>query len=71
MSDYETLGEYRIERATDQAVAIDNDDGFDEHGRQILQWIPRSVIEDGDLLQEGLEYELEVELWFLEKEGLV
>lgn len=70
MADYESFGEHKIVKVTDAAVAIDTGE-LDGKGRPEWQWIPRSVIEDGDLLDEGEEYELEVEMWFLEKEGLV
>lgn len=62
--DYEELGSFIIVKATDQAIAIDM--GDDE-----WTWLPRSVVEDGDDMEEGEEYEINVQTWFAEKEGLV
>lgn len=53
---------------TDKAVwfylpdAVDDDDGT---------WIPRSLIEDGDQVEEDEDVDLNVETWFCEKEGLI
>jgi len=48
---------------TDKAILLS-----EEHGAE--NWIPRSVIEDGDLVKvdESNEIELLVQSWFYEKE---
>jgi len=47
---------------TELAVRVKFDNGF-------LQWIPKSVIDDGDQIELG-QQEIEVRTWFCEKEGL-
>lgn len=60
---YEELGEFIVVRATDLAVAIDM-------GDEELTWLPRSVVEDGEDMEEGKAYVMNVKTWFVEKEGL-
>ena len=71
MSDeYESLGEFIIVKTTDAAIAIDMGE-VDEDGKPEWQWLPRSVVDEGEIMDEGQEYEIDVKAWFLEKEGLV
>lgn len=35
-----------------------------------VHWIPRSVVENGNALEEGYAGTIEVAAWFAEKEGL-
>ena len=42
---------------------------FGDWGQEL--WIPLSVIEDGEAVDEGEDQDLNVETWFLKKEGLV
>ncbi len=49
-------------RTTDLAVLVEDDIGAQT-------WIPRSVCEEGDSLEEG-DDDVRVERWFAEKEGL-
>lgn len=60
---YVTICIDEIETTTDAAVlaVIDGDE----------LWIPRSVIEDGNSVEEGDDDSLEVAKWFAEKEGLI
>lgn len=51
-----------IKRATDLAVLAEI------NGEEY--WIPRSVIEDGDDLEEGDSGEIEIAEWFARKEDL-
>lgn len=60
--DYVTIEIDKIKRATDLAVLAEI--GGSEY------WIPRSVIEDGDDLDEGDFGEINVAEWFAQKEGL-
>lgn len=59
---YSTLDIDTVVKTTDRAVLVEV--GGEEY------WIPRSVIEDGDELDEGDNGEIEVADWFLRKEGL-
>jgi hypothetical protein len=60
---YEAIGG-EVVKTTDAAVLVDLKDGSDQ------KWVPRSVCEDGDSLEEG-DDDLRVEKWFAEKEGLI
>jgi len=60
--DYVTIDIDQITRATNKAVLAKI--GENEH------WIPRSVIEDGDDLDEGDFGEINVAEWFAQKEEL-
>lgn len=56
-----------IAEVTDKAILVDIKGTRGEH------WIPRSVIEDGDEINEndiGEDLEFMVESWFVDKEGL-
>jgi hypothetical protein len=65
--DFKELGEFVIVKATDLAVAIDTGD----EELAWLVWLPRSVVEGGEDMEEGGEYEISVKSWFAKKEGLV
>lgn len=55
-----------VNATTADAVLLDLGDG------ECPVWIPRSVIEDGDAIQDGDgPDDLEVKTWFLKKEGLL
>ncbi len=51
-------------KTTEKAVLV-----FEEDNEREL-WIPRSVIEDGESVEEDEDLDLNVESWFCEKEGL-
>lgn len=56
-----------ITRATDKAVMAELA-GPDSTIREL--WIPRSQIDDGDEVEVGLNQDLEIAQWLVEKEGL-
>lgn len=51
-----------VKRATDKAILLELPNGNE-------QWVPRSVIFDGDIYDEG-DTNPEIAEWFCEKEGL-
>lgn len=55
-----------VVHTTDKAILIATDD----QGSLKQFWIPRSVIEDGEEVEEGEALDIHVETWWLEKEGL-
>lgn len=52
-----------VVKTTDKAILL-------YHGDDQETWIPRSVIEDGESAGEEDDLDLNVETWFVEKEGL-
>lgn len=60
---YVTLGEFTVMRVTDRAIAIDMEDTE-------WTWLPRSVVEEGEDMEEFERYGINVRAWFAKKEGL-
>jgi hypothetical protein len=56
-----------ILRTTEKAVLCEF---YDPKDGAFEKWVPRSVIEDGDQLEEGLNQDIEVAGWFATKEGI-
>lgn len=65
MAKYDSLDKVEVVATTDKAVKV----AWDRNGVVNMQWIPRSVCEDGDRLSEG-DTDVIVETWFIDKEGL-
>lgn len=61
---YETLDGCEVIAVTEKAVQV----ATDPHAEN-FQWIPRSVCENGDELEEG-DTDICVERWFADKEDL-
>lgn len=61
--EYETL-HVDVEFVTMKSIKVVNEE-FGE------VFIPISVIEDGDMIEEGHDQDINVEAWFCEKEGLI
>lgn len=62
---WSTLSDVEVTAATEKAVLIT----WNEHGEDFQTWVPRSVCQDGDMLDIGHK-DLTVKYWFVEKEGL-
>lgn len=62
------LSEVTCEATTEMAIGVKYDGDYEDDGNDLL-WIPRSVIEDGEL-EKGESGSVEIAGWWAKKKGI-